>query len=294
MEAWRRVEVAACEEMDGPDGGRPRGDPRGDVHGRGGRSEREEITDHDVAAFVDVLSESAGPPAAGSTTASRAPTSSTPRSASSSRRAGRGHRPRRPRRWPRRSPTGRASTSTRVVHRPHARRPRRAHDVRHQARRASPWRRTATRERLERAFAQVAVGAISGAVGHVRLAPRPEFEARGPRPARARSPSPSPPRSSPRDRHAELLQAIALAGAGLERLATEIRHLQRTEVLEASEPFRAGAQKGSSAMPHKRNPITTRAHHRAGAGAARQRVRRRSRTSRCGTSATSRTPAPSA
>jgi adenylosuccinate lyase len=60
----------------------------------------------------------------------------------------------------------------------------------------------------------------------------------------------------PRDRHAELLQSIALAGAGLERLATEVRHLQRTEVREVEEPFRAG-QKGSSAMPHKRNPITT-------------------------------------
>jgi adenylosuccinate lyase len=59
----------------------------------------------------------------------------------------------------------------------------------------------------------------------------------------------------PRDRHAELLEAIALAGAGLERFATEIRHLQRTEVREAEEPFRTGAQKGSSAMPHKRNPI---------------------------------------
>ena len=57
-----------------------------------------------------------------------------------------------------------------------------------------------------------------------------------------------------RDRHAELLGAIALAGAGLERLATEVRHLQRTEVREVQEPFRAG-QKGSSAMPHKRNPI---------------------------------------
>jgi adenylosuccinate lyase len=57
-----------------------------------------------------------------------------------------------------------------------------------------------------------------------------------------------------RDRHAELLSAIALAGAGLERFATEIRHLQRTEVREVQEPFRAG-QKGSSAMPHKRNPI---------------------------------------
>jgi adenylosuccinate lyase len=60
----------------------------------------------------------------------------------------------------------------------------------------------------------------------------------------------------PRDRHAELVGAIALAGAGLERFATEIRHLQRTEVREVEEPFREG-QKGSSAMPHKRNPITT-------------------------------------
>jgi adenylosuccinate lyase len=52
------------------------------------------------------------------------------------------------------------------------------------------------------------------------------------------------------------VQAVALAGAGLERLATEVRHLQRTEVREVEEPFRAG-QKGSSAMPHKRNPIVT-------------------------------------
>ena len=59
-----------------------------------------------------------------------------------------------------------------------------------------------------------------------------------------------------RDRHAELLSAVALAGAGLERFATEVRHLQRTEVREVEEPFRAG-QKGSSAMPHKRNPIIT-------------------------------------
>jgi adenylosuccinate lyase len=60
----------------------------------------------------------------------------------------------------------------------------------------------------------------------------------------------------PRDRHAELVSAVSLAGAGLERFATEIRHLQRTEVREVEEPFRAG-QKGSSAMPHKRNPIVS-------------------------------------
>jgi adenylosuccinate lyase len=57
-----------------------------------------------------------------------------------------------------------------------------------------------------------------------------------------------------RDRHSEFLQAIALTGASIERFATEIRHMQRSEVGEAREAFRAG-QKGSSAMPHKRNPI---------------------------------------
>ena len=57
-----------------------------------------------------------------------------------------------------------------------------------------------------------------------------------------------------RDRHAELLSAVALTGASLERFAQEIRHLQRTEVSEVQEPFATG-QKGSSAMPHKRNPI---------------------------------------
>ena len=60
----------------------------------------------------------------------------------------------------------------------------------------------------------------------------------------------------PRDRHAALFATLAIAGGAIERLATEIRHLQRTEVLEALEPFGKG-QKGSSAMPHKRNPILT-------------------------------------
>ena len=61
----------------------------------------------------------------------------------------------------------------------------------------------------------------------------------------------------PRDRHAVLTSRIAIAGAGLERFATEVRNLQRTEVREVEEPFASGAQKGSSAMPHKRNPIRT-------------------------------------
>ena len=61
----------------------------------------------------------------------------------------------------------------------------------------------------------------------------------------------------PRDRHAQVLGAVALAGAGLERFAQEVRGLQRTEVREVEEPFASGAQKGSSAMPHKRNPIVS-------------------------------------
>jgi len=107
-------------------------------------------------------------------------------------------------------------------------------------------------ERLERAFAQATVGAISGAVG-TYAATSPEFEARVlERLGLAREDVST--QVVARDRHAELLGAIALAGAGMERFATEVRHLQRTEVREVQEPFRAG-QKGSSAMPHKRNPI---------------------------------------
>jgi adenylosuccinate lyase len=107
-------------------------------------------------------------------------------------------------------------------------------------------------ERLERAFAQATVGALSGAVG-TYAATSPDFERRvlGRLGLRA---EPVSTQVIPRDRHAELLSAIALAGAGLERLATELRHLARTEVAEVREPFAAG-QKGSSAMPHKRNPI---------------------------------------
>jgi adenylosuccinate lyase len=106
--------------------------------------------------------------------------------------------------------------------------------------------------RLQNAFAQVAVGAISGAVG-TYAATSPDFEARVlARLGLAREEVST--QVVPRDRHAQVLGAIALAGAGLERFAMELRHLQRTEVREAQEPFRAG-QKGSSAMPHKRNPI---------------------------------------
>ncbi len=106
--------------------------------------------------------------------------------------------------------------------------------------------------RLERAFIQASVGAVSGAVG-TYAATSPEFETRVLERLRLKR-EPVSTQVVARDRHAELLSAIALAGAGLERFATEVRHLQRTEVREVQEPFRGG-QKGSSAMPHKRNPI---------------------------------------
>jgi adenylosuccinate lyase len=107
--------------------------------------------------------------------------------------------------------------------------------------------------RLERAFEQAAVGAVSGAVGTYASVP-PAVERRICESIGIRAEDVST-QVVPRDRHAELLSTIALAGAGLERFATEIRNLQRTEIREVEEPFGKG-QKGSSAMPHKRNPIT--------------------------------------
>src|SRR5436309_2458944 len=108
------------------------------------------------------------------------------------------------------------------------------------------------RERLATAFAGVRVGKLSGAVGaYANSDPRMEALALE-RLGLAREDVAT--QVVARDRHAALLCALAGAGASLERFAVEVRHLQRTEVREALEPFAAG-QKGSSAMPHKRNPI---------------------------------------
>jgi adenylosuccinate lyase len=108
--------------------------------------------------------------------------------------------------------------------------------------------------RLTGAFEQIAVGKLSGAVGTYASVP-PAVEARVMKRLGLRREEVAT-QVVPRDRHAALLSAIALAGAGLERFATEVRNLQRTEVREVEEPFATG-QKGSSAMPHKRNPIRT-------------------------------------
>jgi adenylosuccinate lyase len=108
------------------------------------------------------------------------------------------------------------------------------------------------RDRLLRTRETVRVGSVSGAVGTYAHLPPPVEKAilkqLGLRPETV------PTQVVPRDRHAEALCTLALVAAGLERIATEIRLLQKTETRELEEPFRRG-QKGSSAMPHKRNPI---------------------------------------
>ncbi len=106
--------------------------------------------------------------------------------------------------------------------------------------------------RLEHALENLRVGQISGAVGtyqHLDMEVEHETcEKLGLRPA------PISTQIIQRDRHAELMAVYGLIGSTLDKIATEIRHLQKTETLELSEPFRKG-QKGSSAMPHKKNPI---------------------------------------
>jgi adenylosuccinate lyase len=108
-------------------------------------------------------------------------------------------------------------------------------------------------QRLERCKVVASIGKLSGAVGtNAHLPPRIEnyvCKKLGLKVA------PLATQVVQRDNHAEFLNAIAVAGASIDRWAVEFRHLQRTEVLEAEEPFTKG-QKGSSAMPHKRNPIT--------------------------------------
>ena len=252
MEAWRRVEVAAAEEIEGPTE-QDLAAIRGATFSVEAVHERERVTDHDVAAFVDVLSASAGPGGRwihfGLTSSDVLDTALGLQLQAAGEIVLAGAREL----VAVLAAKAREHVDTVCVGRTHG-----VH--------AEPttfgiklagfaFEAHRNVERLERAFAQASVGALSGAVGtYASLGP--EFEQR----VLGRLGIAGEPVSTqvvPRDRHAELLQAIALAGAGLERLATEIRHLQRTEVRELEEPFRSGQQKGSSAMPHKRNPITT-------------------------------------
>lgn len=108
-------------------------------------------------------------------------------------------------------------------------------------------------ERMDRAIERISVGKLSGAVGtYANIDPFVESYVCG---KMGLTPSPISTQVLQRDRHAEFLSTIAIIGGSLEKFATEIRHLQKTEVLEVEEYFAKG-QKGSSAMPHKRNPIT--------------------------------------
>jgi adenylosuccinate lyase len=249
FEAMRQVEIAAAEELEGP--------TSDDLEAIRASSftveaiaERERVTDHDTAAFVDVLAASAGPAGRwihyGLTSSDVLDTALALQLRSVAELV---------------LPDSRRIVEALVEkarQHVHTLTAGRTHGIHAEpttfgiklASFAFEAERNA--RRLERAFAQVTVAAISGAVG-TYSATSPEFEER----VLARLGLEREPASTQvvaRDRHAELLSAIALAGAGMERFALELRHLARTEVGEVLEPFGAG-QKGSSAMPHKRNPI---------------------------------------
>jgi adenylosuccinate lyase len=254
LEAWLEVELAVCEVL------AERGViPQADLEQIRSRAafdldavkERERITDHDVAAFVDVVSASVGEAGRwihyGLTSSDVLDTAL----ALQLREAGQ------------ELEAGATALTDALIERAREFRDTlcigRTHGVH-----AEPttfglklagfaFESDRSARRLRGAFEAVAVGQLSGAVG-TYSALDPEIE----RDVLARldlNPEPLSTQVVPRDRHAELLNTIALAGASLERLALEIRHLQRTEVREVEEPFKKG-QKGSSAMPHKRNPIT--------------------------------------
>ncbi len=255
MQAWRRVEVAAAEELPFLLGSE--GPTETELEAIRGASftveavqERERVTDHDVAAFVDVLGASAGEAGRwihfGLTSSDVLDTALglQLRDAGELVLAGAGGLVQAL------AARAREQIGTLAVGRTHG-----VHaEPTSFGLRLAGFAFEAHRNlgRLQRAFEQVSVGAVSGAVG-TYAATSPEYEAR----VLARldlAPEDVSTQVVPRDRHAELLTSIALAGTGLERLATELRNLQRTEVREVQEPFREG-QKGSSSMPHKRNPI---------------------------------------
>ncbi len=249
FEAMRRVEVAACEEMDGPTEAELEAIRKATFTVEA-IDEREKVTDHDTAAFVDVLAESAGPAGRwihyGLTSSDVLDTGL----ALQLRAVADVVLPEANRLVEALAAQARAHVHTLCVGRTHG-----IH--------AEPttfgiklagfaFEAARNEQRLREAFAGATVGALSGAVG-TYSATSPDFERR----VLGRLDLAAEPVSTQvvaRDRHAQLLQAIALAGAGLERFTTELRHLARTEVAEVREPFGAG-QKGSSAMPHKRNPI---------------------------------------
>jgi adenylosuccinate lyase len=251
FQAMRDVEVAAAEALEGPTD-EDLAAIRSATFTVEAIAEREKVTDHDTAAFVDVLAASAGPAGRwihyGLTSSDVIDTALALQIA----RAGEVVVPAARALATLLAERAREFADTLCVGRTHGVQAEPTTFGLKLAGHAMETHRNA--QRLESAFADATTGKISGAVGtYATLGP--DYERR----VLERLGLAAEPVSTqvvPRDRHATLLSAIALAGAGLERFATEIRHLQRTEVREVEEPFGAG-QKGSSAMPHKRNPVVS-------------------------------------
>jgi adenylosuccinate lyase len=213
--------------------------------------EREKVTDHDVAAFVDVVQERVGPPAGG--WVHYGLTSSDVVDTALSLQVTRALD---------RIVEAAAALDAAITRRAHEFRDTpmvgRTHGIHAEpttfGTKLALWALAVRREvdRLRRAREVIAVGKLSGAVGtYSNVDPFVEEHvcaSLGLRPVPATQ-------VLARDRHAEVMYSLASLGATVESFALEVRHLQRTEVREVEEPFREGEQKGSSAMPHKRNPV---------------------------------------
>ena len=255
MDAWLQVEVAAVEAL-AEQGVVPAEDAR-QVRERASFTveavnEREKVTDHDVAAFVDVVAQSVGEPGRwvhhGLTSSDVLDTALGLQTRAAGDILVQGAR------------AYRDALAAKALEHRDTITVGRTHGVHAEPTtfglKLAGFAFEADRNlaRLQEAVDACAVGALSGAVG-TYASNGPQFEQMVLDLVGLRREDVST-QVIPRDRHAQLLNAIALAGAGLERFGVEIRHLQRTEVREVEEPFRAG-QKGSSAMPHKRNPIVS-------------------------------------
>jgi adenylosuccinate lyase len=253
MDAWLRIEVAAVEAL-AEQGVVPAEDARQVKELASftveAVNEREKVTDHDVAAFVDVVAQSVGEPGRwvhyGLTSSDVLDTALGLQLRAAGDILVQGAR------------AYRDALATKALEHRDTITVGRTHGVHAEPTtfglKLAGFAFEADRNlaRLQQAVDASAVGALSGAVG-TYASNGPEFEQMVLDLVGLRREDVST-QVVPRDRHAQLLNAIALAAAGLERFGVEIRHLQRTEVREVEEPFRAG-QKGSSAMPHKRNPI---------------------------------------
>ena len=250
--------------------------------------EIEERTQHDLAAFVDASPSGLGPEGRwlhyGLTSSDVLDTALALQVRDAGALLARGDRPR----ARGRGAPGRGAPRDRLLG-PHARRTRRADHVRREARRLGVRARPRPRAAEPRARRHARRQAL-GRGRHLRRR-RPRGRARRLRAPRTRA-EPVSTQVVPRDRHAELLSALALVAASLERFATEIRHLARTEVREVQEPF-AQRPEGLVGDAAQAEPDRRRADLRARARRARRARSSGSRTWRSGTSATSRTRAPS-